>query len=1561
MRRIKRFSQLWTCRRTCLVALMLMMLTTASANPVDVNEAKKIAKNFLEEYAQENHATKRSSLAKSNELSLALLVTDTENVVVKNNRASSVGDNALLYVFNGINNDCFVIVSGDNNGKQVFAYSTTNAFQTDSLIPATKVLLERYKATVKASRIGASQQEDTQVSALRVPAVVVEPLIKTQWSQEYPYNYQCPQKWNTRCVVGCTNTACAQVMNYWQWPKQPTGKVEWSNIAGDYLRMNLEEKPFDWDAMKKTYLPNDVLTDREIDAISYLMAGVALANGAWFWMNNSSCTPTPFENTALRKNFMYHCSEVLRYQKMDDTQWLQYIKTELDASRPILYAVARIDHAVVLDGYDDVDNVHVNFGWNGDSDGFYSIDGIDNDYYHIDGDDHSYHHDAMIIHIQPNYDGSGKEDLLEGSFPLLATKGFVTSAFWKFGSTHYNYSAEDKCWKDEISGNDYTSLTIPSGYNVEFNVESKFFHDNVVDSLGICSFNEDGTVMKKWDAGTYWGGTSRSLKILNFSNETVLHTISLAYYKRGVWHKFDDFPSISFYVEPLPPLGSNVVIANSAQQIYAYSTEYAYFSVTLKRQDEGKIFFGDVDVQLYKGEEKIRSWLCSDILVPDFAFALSNDNNFTRLSWLNGIQGNHLPPGTYQIKVAVRDYGTKEFRYIDALEGNGYSPTLTVTTEDIIGYERGDGLYITDFRVEGAEHGTYHCWMADDNSYYVKDINNIPISVTLYNSSDKDIQGDSILLGNASGWKIIRSQPINVKAKESVTLKFKGEFSNPLYLNSTYFIHYKRYIPWNDNWVEEQIYDNPYIEYPSINYVGFYNNDDANPLEKLNDDPIINNGKGLQYGKNDILLPSDTKIVSYHDTYLKDATGKIVAQTNWWIGESDKNRILRLDIRDDVPPGDYYISINKSAEGSGWILPNPVYDKTGAILNYPVTLTKNTNIELISDHKNNGVNYSFASGAVLVRGKSMPVRYCISNPNIGTDYEGTIAVFDDIGNKLSDDVPVTIKKKCAEKVFGEIMVTVPADYDRDYIRIYLKEKDNGQTAYSGITRGSGYYESYASVVEPYEAASVPVKDEYVLVRAKSYHLKVGDELPTISYDCFGLDEGITPVWITEPQVSCSMTATDATGVYPVSITAGVSSNINVDAYEGGSIEVDKHILYAAVEDKTITYGDKFSIDDVSIKYDGFIDGDDETSLKEKPKAVLRNVNSDPDDITSCVIELEGGKSDKYNIYTRDGYLTVNKADHKIIWDQNFESVKSGTVIKLNAYATSGNPLEYTTSNPDIAYIYTASEYGDSYDKVVHKEQYLVLRDKGEVVITAYMASTETTSGTDYYKDRYNEAYTPVAKTINVQAGETPADDALVITAKDYTIKYGDDLPTFEYTSSGVTTLNGTPSISCEATKTSPIGTYNIVISKGSVTNNNTTFVNGTLTIEKAPLTITANSYTIKQGEALPAFEATYEGFKNNETSTVLTKQPSITTTATSASAPGDYDISISGAEAQNYEISYVAGKLTITQSDGITMISLDQPVDVYNLQGQKVLTNTTSLEGLPKGVYIINGRKVVVK
>ena len=128
------------------------------------------------------------------------------------------------------------------------------------------------------------------------------------------------------------------------------------------------------------------------------------------------------------------------------------------------------------------------------------------------------------------------------------------------------------------------------------------------------------------------------------------------------------------------------------------------------------------------------------------------------------------------------------------------------------------------------------------------------------------------------------------------------------------------------------------------------------------------------------------------------------------------------------------------------------------------------------------------------------------------------------------------------------------------------------------------------------------------------------------------------------------------------------------------------------------------------------------------------------------------------------------------------------------------------------------------------------------------------------------------------------------------------------------------------------------------------------------MTITAKSYTIKQGDALPTFEADYSGFKNNETKAVLSAQPRITTSATSASAPGTYDIVVSGASATNYDITFVKGTLTITPNEtDIREISADSPVDVYNMQGNKVRSKATTLSGLSKGIYIVNGRKVIVK
>ena len=184
--------------------------------------------------------------------------------------------------------------------------------------------------------------------------------------------------------------------------------------------------------------------------------------------------------------------------------------------------------------------------------------------------------------------------------------------------------------------------------------------------------------------------------------------------------------------------------------------------------------------------------------------------------------------------------------------------------------------------------------------------------------------------------------------------------------------------------------------------------------------------------------------------------------------------------------------------------------------------------------------------------------------------------------------------------------------------------------------------------------------------------------------------------------------------------------------------------------------------------------------------------------------------------------------------------------------------------------------------------------------------------------------------------------AATLTAKSYTRKYGDENPTFEYTADkgGYT---GTPKITCEATKTSPVGTYPIVITQGTVDNKYVTYQNGTLTIEKAPLTVTAQSAMMRQGTQLPTFSAQYTGFKNNETQSVLTSQPKFSTTATANSPMGDYTITVSGVAAQNYEPKYVNGTLTI----------VGQPGDV-NRDGEINTTDVADVvlytQGKPNGI-----------
>lgn len=82
---------------------------------------------------------------------------------------------------------------------------------------------------------------------------------------------------------------------------------------------------------------------------------------------------------ALKNYFGYSNSVEGKYRgNYTDAQWITLLKNELDSARPIQYAATGSDggHSFVCDGYDNNSYFHINWGWNGSSDGYFPIDAL---------------------------------------------------------------------------------------------------------------------------------------------------------------------------------------------------------------------------------------------------------------------------------------------------------------------------------------------------------------------------------------------------------------------------------------------------------------------------------------------------------------------------------------------------------------------------------------------------------------------------------------------------------------------------------------------------------------------------------------------------------------------------------------------------------------------------------------------------------------------------------------------------------------------------------------------------------------------------------------------------------------------------------------------------------------------------------------------------------------------------------------------------------------------------------------------------------------------------------
>ncbi len=333
-----------------------------SASPIGEKKAREIAGKFF---------ALHSTRAANAELKLEWAGSNVMKEKTRSGSAEDV-DEALIYIFNRVDSEGFVIVSGDNNSKPIIAFSNDSSFNVDDMPDAARWMLSCWCRQVAADReLPDSGADVTRADDLWAGNEVL--LIPTaKWNQGEPYNREAPLWPEGRCVTGCVATAMSITAKYYEWPDKGVGTVpSYKYDSGNKtIPDNVLGREYNWPMMLMEYKKNKY-SDIQGNAVAALMydIGTAITMG---YSPTGSGAVTANSPKVLSKYFKYGKGATwMNNGVYTYLEWAKLIAENLHNYGPTIGAGG--GHAYVLDGYTDKYYIHVNFGWGGSSDGYYYL------------------------------------------------------------------------------------------------------------------------------------------------------------------------------------------------------------------------------------------------------------------------------------------------------------------------------------------------------------------------------------------------------------------------------------------------------------------------------------------------------------------------------------------------------------------------------------------------------------------------------------------------------------------------------------------------------------------------------------------------------------------------------------------------------------------------------------------------------------------------------------------------------------------------------------------------------------------------------------------------------------------------------------------------------------------------------------------------------------------------------------------------------------------------------------------------------------------------------------
>lgn len=355
-----------------LFLFFFLLALPAAASPVDTISARATALAFLKRKMPPQGRNKAEKKRQAERLSALRLLKSMP----------------AAHIFATPQSD-FVIVAADSRLPEILGYGirhgnaaekTTNGVAADTAADAPTPLALRQLLGSYGRCVNTSISISTAAPDGGAP---VAPLLSFTRHQEAPYNAFCPYYRNDdgtlseeRCVVGCVATALEEVISYHRRTIVLTDTLHGWTTPHYTINDILPGTSVNTRLIADNYNDPANYTAEQAEAVAKLsyMLGVA-AHMNWTPSSSGSSAARPVE--ALKRAFGFgyvHYADSYKYRPDD---WLSMMRNELRQGRPVFYtgnAMPLNGHAFVVDGLDEDGLFHVNWGTNGDFDGFFRLD-----------------------------------------------------------------------------------------------------------------------------------------------------------------------------------------------------------------------------------------------------------------------------------------------------------------------------------------------------------------------------------------------------------------------------------------------------------------------------------------------------------------------------------------------------------------------------------------------------------------------------------------------------------------------------------------------------------------------------------------------------------------------------------------------------------------------------------------------------------------------------------------------------------------------------------------------------------------------------------------------------------------------------------------------------------------------------------------------------------------------------------------------------------------------------------------------------------------------------------